>query len=147
MAFCQSCGAPVEGRFCAKCGAPSGQDAGAPAGAPPPIPPVGSGTSGLTDNVAGALCYLLVGIVFLLIEPYNRNKTIRFHAFQSLFLLAASWVVSFVFSSLAVMMGMIFFLPIVHLGIAAIWLFMMFKTYSGDKVVLPVIGPIAEKQA
>ena len=101
----------------------------------------------MTDNVAGALCYLLIGIVFLLIEPYNRNKTIRFHAFQALFLLAASWVLSFVMSSVALMLGMIFFLPIVHLGIAAIWLFMMFKTYSGDKIVLPVIGPIAEKQA
>jgi uncharacterized membrane protein len=28
-----------------------------------------------------------------------------------------------------------------------IWLFMMWKTYQGEKVVLPVVGPLAEKQA
>src|SRR4051812_948564 len=117
MAFCQSCGSPVEGRFCAKCGAP--QDAGQQTSVPPPISPSGTAASGLTDNVASALCYLLVGIVFLLIEPYSRNKTIRFHAFQALFLLAGSWVLSFIFSSVAFILGMVFFLPLVHLGIAA----------------------------
>jgi hypothetical protein len=74
MAFCASCGAPVDGHFCAKCGAA----ASAPAA-----------FVGLTDNVAGALCYLLgiiTGIVFLLISPYNQNRTIRFHAFQSIYL-------------------------------------------------------------
>jgi len=146
MAFCQSCGAPVEGRYCAKCGAPSGQEAGQQT-PPPPIPPSGPGAAGLTDNVAGALCYLLIGIAFLLVEPYNRNKIIRFHAFQALFLLGASWVLSFVISTVAVAVGMIFFLPLFHLAISAIWLFMMFKTYSGDKIALPVIGPLAEKQA
>jgi uncharacterized membrane protein len=35
------------------------------------------------------------------------------------------------------------------LGIGAliVWLYMMFKTFNGEKIVLPVIGPMAEKQA
>ena len=44
--------------------------------------------SGMTDNVAGALCYVLglvTGIVFLVLAPYNQNKFVRFHAFQSIF--------------------------------------------------------------
>ena len=57
----------------------------------------------LTDNVAGALAYIPIAgpIIFLLIEPYNRNKAIRFHAFQGLFLLAATIAVSIVMSVIA----------------------------------------------
>src|SRR5436190_723925 len=109
MAFCQSCGSPVEGRYCAKCGAAAGQDAGSQA-PPPPISPSGSSASGLADNVASALCYIpIVGLIFLFVEPYNRRKLIRFHAFQSLFLVAFWWVTSFVLASLMLALGMIFF--------------------------------------
>lgn len=55
----------------------------------------GSGaSSGLSDNVASALCYIpIVGLIFLLVEPYSRNRAVRFHAIQSLMLLVASIVV------------------------------------------------------
>ncbi len=46
-------------------------------------------SSGLQENVAAALCYALgfiTGILFLVLEPYNKNRNIRFHAFQSIFL-------------------------------------------------------------
>jgi uncharacterized membrane protein len=33
------------------------------------------------------------------------------------------------------------------LGGFILWLYMMFKTYNSEKIVLPVVGPIAEKQA
>ena len=146
MAFCPNCGTSVDGRFCAKCGAAVGTDSGAPMGSPPPS---GSSSSGMTDNVAGALAYIpIVGIIFLLIEPYNRNKAIRFHAFQGLFLLAASIVVNIVMSTIvSLMWGLVFLMPFVHLIFVGIWIFLMFKTYSGERIVLPVIGPIAEKQA
>ena len=42
-------------------------------------------STGLDENVAGLLCYVLgwiSGIVFLLIEP--ENKFVRFHAIQSI---------------------------------------------------------------
>ena|SRR5438128_300580 len=147
MAFCPNCGASVEGRFCAKCGTSVG-DAGAPAGASVPPPP-GSASTGMTDNIAGALAYIpIIGLIFLLIEPYNRNKAVRFHAFQGLFLLAASIVTSIVLSTVAsVFWGLVFLLPFVHFVFVGIWLYLMFKTYSGDRIVLPVIGPLAEKQA
>jgi uncharacterized membrane protein len=28
-----------------------------------------------------------------------------------------------------------------------LWIFMLYKAYNNEKVVLPVIGPLAEKQA
>src|SRR5579871_190517 len=94
MPFCPKCGSNVEGRFCAKCG--SAVDAGAPAygaGAPMPPPPPGAvAGAGMQENVAAALCYALgfiTGIIFLVLEPYNRNRNIKFHAWQSIFLSGA----------------------------------------------------------
>src|SRR5277367_965031 len=105
MAFCASCGAAVEGRFCQKCGAPAGAPGAGPVPPPPPgvtPPPYNPGpqaqigpTVGMTDNMAGALCYLfgfITGILFLVLAPYNQDRTIRFHAFQSIFLNVA-WVI------------------------------------------------------
>ena len=65
-----------------------------PNAAPPPPPglhpPIGSPSApGLSQNVASALCYvfgLVTGIIFLVLAPYNQDKTIRFHAFQSIFM-------------------------------------------------------------
>src|ERR1700761_2283873 len=106
MAFCASCGSQVEGRFCAKCGATVGAGpANLPpqpppqpqpgASYPPPVPP--ASLAGMTDNAASALCYslwLVTGVLFLLLAPYNQNRTVRFHAFQSIFLSVAVIIVA-----------------------------------------------------
>ena len=149
MNFCQNCGAAVDGKFCAKCGAAVRQDSGAPPPGPPAPSPDGSAGIALSDNIAGAAAYIpVVGVIFLLIEPYNRNKAIRFHAFQGLFLLAVSIVVSIVMNTvIAVLWSIVFLLPLVHLAFVGLWLFLMYKTYSGIRIVLPIIGPLAEKQA
>ena len=146
MAFCQNCGSPVDGKFCAKCGAAVGQDSGPPSGAPTGQP-LGSGTSELADNIASALCYIpiLGGLGFLLVEPYSRNRAIRFHALQSLSLTAVMVVLDVVIGILwRLLWGVT---DILHLVYVALILFLMYKAYVGEKIVLPVIGPIAEKQA
>src|SRR3954449_12938985 len=82
MPFCPSCGSQVEGTFCAKCGTRVGA-------AMPASGPTSQTTAGMAENVAATLCYvlgLITGILFLVLPPYNRNPTIRFHAFQSIFL-------------------------------------------------------------
>src|SRR5579862_10024780 len=111
MAFCANCGAEASGRFCQKCGAPLAAPAAAPGGPAPepppaanlggvqpgvhPLPPPSVNPSlGMTDNMAGALCYLfgfITGILFLVLSPYNQNRNIKFHAFQSIFLNIA-WI-------------------------------------------------------
>ena len=162
MAFCATCGAPVEGRFCAKCGssvatssAPMGSSVPPPGAQPGPQPIATSGA--MDDNVASALCYavgLITGIVFLLLAPYNQNRTIRFHAFQSIFYHVACIIVGFVFS---IVLGIV--LSILHLGALAVlanlvwllfflgWLYLIISAYQGKTVVLPIIGPLAQKQA
>lgn len=169
MAFCANCGSEVSGRFCQKCGAPLGGPVPGSTAPPPgmnppmnPLPPPGVGVSpavGMTDNMAGALCYLfgfITGILFLVLAPYNQNREIRFHAFQSIFLNVA-WIALWIV--LTIVMIPLAYIPLlgVFLSIALhaalglggfiLWLYMMFKTYNGEKIVLPVIGPMAEKQA
>src|SRR5581483_12059622 len=91
MAFCANCGTQASGAFCPNCGAAMGGAAPNPnAGAGGYVPPAATAApaQGLETNVASALCYLLglvTGIIFLVIAPYNQNKTVRFHAFQSIF--------------------------------------------------------------
>ncbi len=164
MAFCANCGTQADGRFCPKCGSPMPADAGAgatpgatPGYAPPPAAQVQS--SGMTDNLAGALCYLLgilTGILFLVLEPYNKNRTIRFHAFQSIFLGLALFALYIACLILAVVLvfipviGHIIILlmyPCVGIGAFVLWLLLMYKAYNNEKLVLPIIGPLAEKQA
>jgi uncharacterized membrane protein len=91
----------------------------------------------------------ITGILFLVLEPYNRNRRVRFHAFQSIFLSVGIIILHFVISSLSVMSLALSLLLSMLLSLAGllIWLFMMWKTYQGEKVVLPVVGPLAEKQA
>lgn len=176
MVFCPNCGAQVEGRFCAKCGtavsqpAP-GAGAGASYGAGPTTPPGGApnaayttsappaATGGMTDNVAGLLCYVLTfitGAIFLAIEPYNRNPFVRFHAWQAIFF-GLSWfvigfVISIVISILAHIIGAfallgLFISPVFALAMLCVWLFLMYKAYNREMYMLPVIGPLAAKQA
>ena len=166
MPFCASCGTQVEGRFCPKCGAaivaggaapppPPGQGPYAAAPAPAPVA-VGAP---MADNVAGMLCYivgLITGIIFLVIAPYNQNRNIRFHAFQSIFLnvaLIGIEIVFAIFFSIVVRIigffaffGLLFW-PIFGLGMLVLWLYLLFSTYQGKTVVLPIIGPLAQKQA
>jgi uncharacterized membrane protein len=165
MPFCANCGAEVQGRFCAKCGSPVAPPAGpsdagpTPGGGyapPPPAAPSIPAQSGLSDNLVCALCYLpVIGILFLLIDPYNRNRTIRFHAFQSIFL----WVAAVaVFIGLSIVGFVLFAIPFLgpvisivlnlglSLGFLLVWIMMLYKAYNNERYVLPIIGPMAEKQ-
>ena len=138
MPFCANCGTAVEGQFCAKCGS-------AVAG-----PAAAAASNAMADNVAAALCYvlgLITGIIFLLIAPYNQNKTIRFHAFQSIFLHVACIAVIIVGNIVLGMMHLWMFEPLLGLAFFILWIFMIVKAWQGDKIVLPVVGQFAQLQA
>jgi uncharacterized membrane protein len=124
------------------------------ASAPTPAAPA---SSGLSNNVVGLLCYLfgwLGGLIFLLIEPYKNDKTIRFHAFQSIFFCVALigvWILMFMLSFLlgVIHLGLLL-IPIwfiLWLGIAVAWVILMVKAYGNQTFKLPIIGDLAAKQA
>ncbi len=144
MAFCATCGAPVEGQFCAKCGSRVGAAPSVAAG--PSVQVAGT----MAENVASALCYVLglvSGIIFLVLTPYNRNPVIRFHAFQSIFLNVVCVVASIVLARIFDALNLWGLDQLVSLAILATFIFMLIMTYQGKKIVLPVIGPIAQQQA
>jgi uncharacterized membrane protein len=111
----------------------------------------------MSSNVAGALCYLctwLTGLIFLLIEPYKNDKTVRFHAFQAIFFavgLIALYIAMFILAAILTVIHLgILLIPVwlvLGLGIFATWIFLMFKAYNNQIFKLPIIGELAAKQA
>ncbi len=112
-------------------------------------------SSGLQQNIAGLLCYItfIPAIIFLVVEPYNKNRFIRFHAFQCLFLTAASFIINIGFSIVVNLMpgvigGLLSLLGLlIPLAFLAIWLLVVFKAYNNEMYKLPIIGDLAEQQA
>jgi uncharacterized membrane protein len=148
MAFCSSCGAqiPAGSTACPNCAVASAPAAGGAAAAQP-------AASGLTDNVAGMLAYVTIipAILFLVLEPYNRNRFIRFHAFQSIFFCVAVIAISIALSILSIIPFIGLILLPVHLlfglGVLAVWIILLLKANQGLMFKLPMIGDMAEKQA
>ena len=160
MAFCAKCGAQLaEGAtFCGGCGAPAGASAVPAAATTAAQAPAASAGGGLTPNMAGALAYVTIipAILFLVMEPYNRDRFIRFHSFQCLFFAAGMFVCSIVLMILGFILALI---PVVgwilslilwvvlYLGSLGLVIFLIYKAYSGEKFMVPLIGNLAEQQA
>ncbi|HLY99330.1 MAG TPA: hypothetical protein VKT33_09720 [Candidatus Angelobacter sp.] len=119
--------------------------------------PTSSASSGMTDNVAAALSYIwIVGLIFLFIEPYNRNKFVRFHAFQSVFYAAATFVLWISLHIVGLILGAVTsgiawlllgpLALVLWLAMFVIWIILVVKAYGNQKWKLPIIGDLAEKQ-
>ena len=113
---------------------------------------------GVAPNVAGLLCYVpcCVGLVFAIVAAIveKQSRFVRFHAFQSLLLHGAFFVLwvgfvilGFVVSSVAGILSVVL-LPIeilVGLGLLALVICLMLKANGGEEYELPVIGKTARQ--
>ena len=106
----------------------------------------GATNSGLSDNAAGALAYITIipAIIFLLVEPYNKNPFVRFHAWQNIFLMIA-WFACSIIMIIPILGWIVGVLGILTLFVC--WIMCIIKASSGNKFMLPFIGALAEKQA
>lgn len=114
--------------------------------APPPAGP------GIPSNLAGALTYVLLPIsagFFLVVE--QRDRFVRFHAFQSMLLFLTAfgigvgcWILSWI-----PIVGFVFQVARVLLGAALFfaWAFLIYRAFLGDEFQVPYIGPVARRQA
>jgi len=111
-----------------------------------PVPPSASAQSGLSDNAAGALAYVTIipAIIFLIVEPYNRNSYVRFHSWQSIFLGIAFFAIGFI--NIIPILGQIVFL-IGSLILFVAWVIVLLKALKGERYQLPLIGKFAAQQA
>ena len=156
----------------------SSQQNAPPAGAPIPTwsapaaanAPAGSWTStptssavpasmALTPNIAGALAYslgIITGILFLVLEPYRRDRFVRFHAMQSILYFVAAVAFNILWRIMVgILMSISGWIALVSLPIRMLislclfgfWLFLMFQAYNQREFRIPILGAIAAKQA
>jgi uncharacterized membrane protein len=120
----------------------------------------GDSTTGLKPNIAGLLCYVgiwVTGIVFLIIE--KKNTLVRFHAMQSLVTFGIlqivinianavrhwlapldwGWLVYPHLIGATVVYGVFLAIGIV------LWIVLMYRTYNGHLVKVPLSGDLALK--
>jgi uncharacterized membrane protein len=117
-----------------------------------PMHPVAA-QSGLSDNAAGGLAYVTIipAIIFLIIAPYNRNRFVRFHSWQCIFLAIGWFVVDIGLYVLGRIPGLglmgLVIGPLVGLLFFIAWLIALIQAFSGKWFKLPILGDLAEKQA
>lgn len=100
-------------------------------------------STGLDNNVAAGLCYILgwiSGLIFLLIE--KEDQDVRFHAMQSVIVFGGLTLLNIVLSISLIGIPLIQLLGLVGLGL---WIFLMVKGFQGERYKLPYAGDLAEK--
>ena len=122
--------------------------------------PAGKSALGLDVNVAAMLAYLPICAVnlimsIIIIVTDKTNKLARFHAFQSLLIAGASFILGIalmilggivaVSQSTALGVLLMLFQVVVIFGIIGVAIFCMIKAYQGEMLKLPVIGDMADK--
>jgi uncharacterized membrane protein len=149
MPFCTKCGDEVaEGvKFCPKCG--QSQTGGQV------TQTTQSAKSGMSENVAGLLCYVLgwiTGIIFFVID---KRPYVRFHAAQSIVVFGGLHVINLaigiVFGAGIMMMGGFgafgmgaALYGLISLVAFILWILLMVKAYHGEKFEVPVAAGIAK---
>ena len=145
MPFCSQCGTRVEGNdvYCGRCGAKQPPNSAVP-------PPAKDPFSGISPRTASILCYVpglgwIAAIIVLAADRFRRDRIIRFHAFQGLYLFVAwlleDWVVH----------PMLRFTPGLHLhgllqGVLLVMsIFMMVKAAHNQAYALPIFGELAQR--
>jgi uncharacterized membrane protein len=149
MASCSKCGTLLEenASFCGNCGQPANL-------LPPGSPAMAEKNSGMDENIAGLLCYVLgwvTGLIFLFID---QRPFVRFHAAQSIVIFGGLQIIYlalgrvFLASSGVVGFGTAGMLRgIVAMVEFALWIVLMIKAYQGQKFRVPIVADIADSIA
>ena len=120
------------------------------------VPGAVANTGFLKQNFAGALAYFtfVPALLFLGIMPFKRNRFVRFHSFQSIYLVIAGALVALVMRlvfpvlTLIPRMGYLFAWLVALLSVLALtllWAVAVVKALQGELFKLPVIGGLAER--
>jgi uncharacterized membrane protein len=113
-----------------------------------------SNPSGLSDNAAAGISYITIipAIVFLIAEPFKKSSYVRFHAWQSIFLFVAWAVVHILVGLVQNFVPTVLFLTLslwqfIDLAFFVILIIVFIKAFNGTRILLPIVGVLAEKQA
>lgn len=156
MPYCTNCGTEAGERFCISCGSPV-------AAPPPPTPPLPRFPQVPSqpeivlpqkirgENIASAACYTIfvfAGLGVLLLKHYRQSKAVRFHAFQSILLAFAFLAVNRLLENLYPDWQSTF-TPVSPFHAAAIlyWVLLMAAALFRLRILVPLLGQLADKQA
>lgn len=112
----------------------------------------------MPEPIAGALAYctFIPAVVFLLVDPYKKNRFVRFHSFQCIGLFLFMAILAAVMRIAAALIGLIPMLGplllvlisvVLSFGFFVLWLLLVVKALQGETFQLPLIGGYAEIQA
>jgi uncharacterized membrane protein len=107
------------------------------------------------DRLTAASAYItfIPATVFVLVGSFKRNRFVRFHSFQSIFLtlatIAAAIVMRILYAVLVLVPGVGYLCAwlacaVVLLGWGILWLVVIVKALQGETFRLPWIGSLAE---
>ena len=155
MPFCSQCGnqvGPVD-QFCDRCGAPQPT-----AGSPPPRPgaprpgytPGRDPLSSIDGRTASILCYIpgigwIMAIIVLAADRFRRDRAVRFHGFQGLYLFVAWMIEQQVLGPILRQGNMHPLHSMLQLVLLGASILMMVKAAHEEAYSLPVIGDLAQK--
>ncbi len=108
------------------------------------------------EKVAAAFAYFtfVPAILFLSIDPYNKNQFVRYHSVQCLLVWAAAILAAIALKLVGLVLFLIpvagpllAFLAWVVAALAALflWLVLVVKAFQGELFQLPLLGNIAER--
>ena len=108
------------------------------------------------SHLIAALSYLLffvTGLIFLFVEPYNRDDFVRFHARQSIGFSVAWFAIHVVLGVfvavlpqfLSVILSVA--LELIDIALAVYWIFLMYKAYNGERYRIPELADIVDSIA
>lgn len=151
MPYCSSCGNQVTStdRFCSRCGA--AQPGGGTAWAP--------GAGGAWQNsafqstsprTASTLCYIpfvgwIAGLLILAAERFRRDRTVRFHAFQGLYVFVVWLLVDLIGDNLFDGRGVRWLVSPLKIAVIGTWIYMIVQTNQDKLVKLPLLGELADR--
>jgi uncharacterized membrane protein len=101
-------------------------------------------STGLAENVAGALCYLLgwiSGLIFLVLE--QQSGYVRYHAMQSVVVFGGIAVASLVLSLLSGI-GLVLQQALALLSVI-LWILLMVKAWQGERYRLTWISDVVDR--
>ena len=143
MPHCTKCGAMVADNagFCPNCGA-------AQAGTGGVAPSSTMTQTGMKENVAGLLCYVLGWVTGLIFFFIDKRSFVQFHAKQSIVLFGGLSILRILLtlggglggSSLAVVL-----FDLLYLVSVVLWIICMVKAYQGERFRVPVVADLAEQ--
>jgi uncharacterized membrane protein len=152
MAFCTKCGATVaeNAAFCPACGTSQTLTSTGPL----PTPVGSAAQSQMSENVTGALCYVLGWLTGLIFYFIDKRPFVRFHAAQSIVVFGGIHVILFALGAFFGLswltggyVGFSFgfgLYRLIDLAAFILWILLMIKAYQGQRFRVPVAADLAE---